>query len=83
VEVRVEPDVAVGALDDGYGAGLTGRQTAVDAAAPIPPCDRICEDAQHFTEEFPVEGEWEAQGERHREHELSQRNIGQDAIHQV
>jgi hypothetical protein len=64
VQMRVEPQVTVGALNDGHGAGLAGRQAAVNVAAPIPPCHGVREDAHHLTEQFPVEGEREAQRER-------------------
>jgi hypothetical protein len=36
VKMWIESEVAVGALDDGHGAGFAGRQAAVDMAPPIP-----------------------------------------------
>jgi hypothetical protein len=36
VNMRIEPQVAVGALDDGHGAGFPGRQTALDVPATRP-----------------------------------------------
>jgi hypothetical protein len=83
VQMRVEAEVAVGALDDRHGARLASRQATIDMPPPIPPRDCVREDSHYLTEQFPVEREWEAQGERHREHELSQRYIGQDVIHKV
>jgi len=34
-------------------------------------------------QQFPVEGEWEAQRERQSEHKLSDGDIGQDVIHEI
>ena len=83
VKVRVEPEVAICALDDRHGAGLASRQTAVDMPPPIPPRHGVREDAHDLAEQLPVEREREAQGEGHREHELSDRDIRQNVVHQV
>jgi hypothetical protein len=81
--MRIEPQVTVGALDDCHGAGLAGRQAAVDVPPPIPPRHGVREDAHYLTEQFPVEGERESQGKRHGDHKLSQRHVGQNVIREV
>jgi hypothetical protein len=83
VKMRVEPEVAVGALDDRHGAELAGGQTAVDVSPSVPGRHRVREDAHHLTEQLSVEREREAQGEGNCEHELSQRYVGQHVIHEV
>jgi len=65
------------------GADLASRQTAVDMPPPIPPRHGVREDAHDLAEQLPVEREREAQGEGHREHELSDRDIRQNVVHQV
>jgi hypothetical protein len=83
VQMRVEPQITVCALNDGHGAGLAGGQAAVSVAPAIPARDRVREDAHHLTEQLSVEREWEAQRKGHGQHELPQRHIGQDKIREV
>jgi len=83
VKVRVEPEVAVGALDDRHGAGIASRQAAVGVATAVPSSNGVGEDAHHLTQQFSVEREREAQRERHGQHKLSDRHIRQDVVHKV
>jgi len=64
--MRIESQVTVCALNDSPGAGFTGRQPAVDVPSAIPSGNGVREDAHYLTEQFPVEGEREAQRKRHR-----------------
>ena len=83
VKMRIEPQITVGALDDGHGAGLAGRQAALDVPPFVPGGDCVRENAHHLTKQFPVEGEGEAQRERHGQHELTDGHVRQDVIHEV
>jgi hypothetical protein len=67
----VEPEVAVGTLDDGHGTGLTGGQAAYNVPPLVPRGYGVHEDADNLAEEFSVEGEGEAQGERHGQNKLT------------
>jgi hypothetical protein len=42
VQMWIEPQIAVGALDDGHGAGFTGRQAAQGVPSQIPFGARAC-----------------------------------------
>jgi len=83
VQMRIEAQIAVCALDDGYGASLAGRQATQGVPPQIPAGHGVREDAHHLSQQLPVEGERETQGERHRDHELSQRHVGQDVLGEV
>ena len=65
VQMGVKAEVTVGAMDDGHGAGLAGGQAALGVPPSVPRGYGVREDAYHLTQQFPVEGEREAQGERH------------------
>ena len=47
----IEPQIAIGALNDGHGAGFTGRQAARYVTLAVPPGDGIHEDAHHLSEQ--------------------------------
>ena len=64
MEVGVESQVAVGALDVGHSAGLAGGQAAPGVALAIAVGHGVREDAQHLTQKLAVKREWEAQRER-------------------
>jgi hypothetical protein len=83
VKMRVESEVAVGALDDRHGAGLAGRQAALSVPPPVRASDCVREDAHYLAEQFPVEGEREAQGEGHGQNPLSDRDPRQYMIREV
>jgi hypothetical protein len=83
VQMRIEPQITVCALDDGHGAGLAGRQAAVDVSPSVPGRHGVREDAHHLTEQFAVERKREAQRKGHGQHELSQRHVGQNVIREV
>jgi len=67
----IEPQIAVGALDDGHGAGFAGRQAALDMAPPIPSVYSVDEDAHHLSQQGSIERKGKSQRESDREHELS------------
>jgi hypothetical protein len=48
VQMRVEPQVTVCALNDGHGAGLAGRQAAFNLPLAIPASDRVRENAHYL-----------------------------------
>jgi hypothetical protein len=83
VQMQIEPQVTVGALDDCNSPGLARGKAAVGVATPVPPGNTVREDAHHLAQQLPVEGERETQRERHRDHELSQRHVGQNVIHRA
>jgi hypothetical protein len=81
--MRIESQVTVCALNDRHGASFARRQPTLDVPSPIPSGHGVRKDAHHLSEQFPVEGEREAQGKRHRKHELSQRHVGQNVLCEV
>jgi hypothetical protein len=83
VQVGIESQITVCALNDCHSAGLASVQAALGVPAAIPSGNRVCEDAHHLAKQLPVEGEREAQREWHGDHELSQRHVGQNALCEV
>jgi hypothetical protein len=75
--MHVEPQVAVGALDGGHGAGLARGQATLEVTLAVPPGDGIREDAQHLAQELAVERQGKPQREGHGNHELPNGYIGQ------
>jgi hypothetical protein len=57
MKVRGEPEVAVGALDDGDGAALAFDNAPVRLPLAIVGRNGVGEDTQDLAKQFPVEGQ--------------------------
>ena len=78
--MRVEPEVTVGALDDGNRAAMAAGDASLRLPLAVVGRHGVGEDAQDLTKQFPVEGQRKAQRERHGQHELSYGGFGQDVV---
>jgi len=83
VQVRVEPQVGVGALHDGDGATAASAAAELAHAPAVEAEHRVHEDAADGAEQLPIVAEPSAQLEWHGQHELSQGHGRQHVVDEV
>ena len=87
VEVDIETEGTVAALDEGAGAHegvLDAAQAELTLRAPAQrACERADERREDVRAQPPIVGQRVAQGPRQRAHPLANRHLGQDLVHEV
>jgi hypothetical protein len=84
VDVRIQPQVGGGALQDADGTCLRPEVAILTRTPWVEPLHRLFEDPRERAEQGAVSSESRAPGEGKREHPLSQATVPrQDVLHEI